>query len=114
MTQYYRKVVIYLLILMFTGMIPVAQSDDIELWSDEKQFTHPYSFSAPVIAGEWFYLSSSSYSSEYGWLGRLNKFRFTAEGKVVDQNGISAFSCQGNVLPAARSFWALFPLRVGR
>lgn len=106
MTQYYRKVVIYLLILMFTGMIPVAQSDDIELWSDEKQFTHPYSFSAPVIAGEWFYLSSSSYSSEYGWLGRLNKFRFTAEGKVVDQNGISAFSCQGNVLPAARSFWA--------
>ena len=34
MTQYYRKVVVYFLVLMFTGMIPVAQSDDIDLWSE--------------------------------------------------------------------------------
>ncbi len=106
MIQYFRKVIIYLLILMTTGIIPVAQSNDTDLWPDEKQFTHPYFFSAPVIAGEWFYFSSFSYSSEHGWLGRLNKFRFTDEGKVVDQNGISAFNCQGNILPAARSFWA--------
>ena len=106
MNNYFIKVVIYLLILMFKGLIPVAQSDDIELWSDETQFTYPYSFSAPVIAGEWFYLSSFSYSSEHGWLGRLNKFRFTDDGKIIDQNGISAFNCQGNLLPTARSFWS--------
>lgn len=65
-----------------------------------------YSFTAPVIAGEWLYLSLFNYSSENGWHGQLKKFRFTDNGRVLDQNGMSAFSCQGNILPTAHSFWA--------
>ncbi len=106
MIKYSRAVIICLLALMFTGIIPVAHSDDVDLWSDVKQLTHSYYFSAPVITGEWFYLSSFGYSAEHGWSGNLKKFRFIDEGKVIDQNGISVFNCQGNALSEARSFWA--------
>lgn len=94
------------LIIMIAGHISFVQGEDITLWKDETQFSHPYSFTAPVIAGEWFYLSLFNYSSEDGWHGQLKKFRFADNGQVLDQNGISAFGCQGNVLPTARSFWA--------
>ena len=50
MIKYSRAVIICLLALMFTGIIPVAHSDDVDLWSDVKQLTHSYYFSAPVIA----------------------------------------------------------------
>ncbi len=95
-------------VLMFVGMglSSIAKSDDVALWSTENQFTHPYFFMSPVVAGEQVYLSMFDYQSVNGWQGQLKKFRLSTNGQITDRNGEPVFDCTGKLLNNARSFWS--------
>lgn len=104
MKRHYRYIIVSSIISL-TLTTPIARADDSSLWPSDVKFSHSYAFVAPVIADEWLYFPSFSYSTEMGWFGQLMKFRFTEQGTVLDLDGVPVLDCQGNLLPTARSFW---------
>ena len=84
----YCYYIIVLSMIFLTIMAPIARADDSLLWPRDVKFSHSYAFVAPVIADEWLYFPSFSYSTEMGWFGQLMKFRFTEQGTVLDLDGV--------------------------
>jgi len=106
MNKRYSKLILTFLVLLEVGTMPMAMSDDLKLWSDDKQFAHPYAFMPPVISRDSVYLSMFDYQSAGGWQGQLQKFHLSTDGRVVDRNGAAVFDCNGKLLSSAQSFWA--------
>ncbi len=66
MKHHYRHIIVLYMIFL-TIMAPIARADDSLLWPSDVKFSHSYAFVAPVIADEWLYFPSFSYSTEMGW-----------------------------------------------
>lgn len=82
-----------------------AKSGDEYLWIENTNLPHSYGFSSPVITGDSIYFSSFDYLVDKGWFGRLQKFRLTQQGVILDKDSERAFDCNGHIISSARSFW---------
>lgn len=106
MRERYSRLAIGFLLLLGVTLSPLARSDDAELWPEENQFSHPYSFVSPVVVDDLVYMTRFDYQSAGGWRGQLHKFRLSAAGLIVDKDAQAAFDCSGNMLTTAHSFWS--------